>query len=221
MIAGGGRTSLFLAKMLSDIGVSVKIIEMDREQCTYLSERLDNALILHGNAQDADLMMDENLGSMDAFVAATGMDETNILLSIMAQQQKVSNVVAKVSRNNFASLSGVIEDTVLVNIVDMCTSAILKYAEKQEVILSSRMIQGQAEFVEICAEEGMPLTEKPIRELGVPGGVLIATVQRGGEVLIPTGNTRIRPGDKVILLSLLSSTGSLEALLSRGSAHAM
>ena len=221
MIAGGGRTGYFLAKMLSEVGVSVKIIEMDRERCTYLAEKLENALILHGNAQDANLLLDENLGGMDAFVAATGMDETNILLSIMAQQQRVPNVVAKVSRNDFASLSGVIADTMLVNLVDMCTSAILKYAEKQEVILSSRMIQGQAEFVEVRAEEGMPLTEKPLRELGVPGGVLIATVQRGSELMIPTGNTRIQPGDKVILLSLLSSTGSVEALLSRGSTHTM
>ena len=221
MIAGGGRTALYLAKLLTGAGVSVKIIESDRDRCAYLAENLENVLVLHGNAQDVNLLRDESLDSMDAFVAATGMDETNILLSIMAQQHHVPHVVAKVSRNDYSTLNGVFSDTMLVNPVDMCTSAILKYAEKKEVILFSRMIQGQAEFVEIRAEEGMPLTEKPLRELEIPSGVLIATVNRGGEVLIPTGSTRILPGDRVIILSLLSSTGSLEALLSRGSAHSM
>lgn len=221
MIAGGGRTAFYLAKLLTEAGVSVKIIETDRERCAYLAENLENVLVLHGNAQDPDLLRDESLDSMDAFVAATGMDETNILLSIMAQQHHVPHVVAKISRNDYTSLNGVFSDTMLVNPVDMCTAAILKYAEKKEVILFSRMIQGQAEFVEIRAEEGMPLTEKPLRELEIPSGVLIVTVNRSGEVLIPTGSTRILPGDRVIILSLLSSTGSLEALLSRGSAHSM
>ena len=221
MIGGGGRTALYLAQMLTALGSSVKIIESDAERCAYLAERLPHALILRGSAQDAELLRDENLEGMDALVAATGSDETNILLAIMAQQKNVPNVVAKVSRNNYATLSGVISDTMLVNSVDMCTAAILKYAEKKESILFSRMIQGQAEFIEVLAEASMPLTEKPLRELSIPAGVLIATVNRGGETLIPTGDTRILPNDRVIILSLLSSAASVEALLSRGSAHAL
>ena len=221
MIGGGGRTALYLARMLTALGVSVKIIEIDADRCAYLSEQLPEALVLRGSAQDAALLRDENLEGMDALVAATGSDETNILLAIMAQQKNVPNVVAKVSRNNYASLAGVISDTMLVNSVDMCTAAILKYAEKKETILASRMIQGQAEFIEVLAEAGMPLTEKPLRELDIPSGVLIATVNRDGSTLIPTGNTRILPGDKVVILSLLSSAGSVEALLSKGSAHAL
>lgn len=221
MIGGGGRTAMYLARMLKELGSAVKIIEIDPDRCAYLAEQLPDVLVLRGSAQDVSLLRDENLDGMDALVAATGSDETNILLAIMAQQRNVPNVVAKVSRNNYSSLSGVISDTMLVNSVDMCTAAILKYAEKKETILFSRMIQGQAEFIQILAENSMPLTEKPLRDLNIPAGVLIATVNRNGNIIIPSGNTQIIPGDKVIILALLSSAASVEALLSRGNAHSL
>ncbi|MBQ4371374.1 MAG: Trk system potassium transporter TrkA, partial [Firmicutes bacterium] len=82
-------------------------------------------------------------------------------------------------------------------------------------VVFSQMIQGQAEFVEIVAEEGMPITQSTLAQLQLPEGVLIAAVRRAGSAIIPSGSTQIHPGDSVIILSLLSSTASLEALLNK------
>ena len=82
------------------------------------------------------------------------------------------------------------------------------------------MIQGQAEFVEVLAEEDMPITKDSLSNLGIPEGVLIATVNRDKDVIIPTGSTQIMPGDKVVILSLLTKVGELEAFLS-GTVHSM
>ncbi len=215
MIAGGGGTGYFLAKMLSEFGVAVKLIEIDRERCEWLSARLDGVLILHGDATDMNLLQEENIGDMDAFVAVTGFDEENLLLSLTAKQMNIRDVVAKVSRNSYAPLMETLGVSMIINPVDMCASNILRHIQKDDIIIFSRLIQGQAEFVELWAEDGMPLTEGTLTQLDIPEGVIIAAIRRNKELIIPKGSTQVVPGDRVIILSLLSSTPHLESLLKR------
>ncbi len=139
MIIGGGKTGLYLAKKLSDFGISVKIIERDKARCHYLSTHLDDVMILHGDATDINLLEEENLNDMDAVVTATGFDEENPLLALIA---------------------------------------------------------------------------KPIKNLRLPDGVIIAAIHRGMQVIIPSGETKIQENDKVIILCLLSELPDLEKLLS-------
>ena len=86
MIAGGGKTGFYLAKRLSEFGIAVKIIEKDKNRCYYLSTHLDDVMVLHGDATDQALLEEENLEEMDAFIAATGLDEENLLLALIAKQ---------------------------------------------------------------------------------------------------------------------------------------
>lgn len=214
MIAGGGKTGYFLAKQLSDVNIAVKIIELDRERCQWLSARLDDVLILHGDATDTNLLREENLGSMDAFVAVTGFDEENLLLSLIAKQNGIEDVVTKISRNSYTALTETLGVSMIINPVDMCASSILRFIQKGDnMVIFSQMIQGQAEFVEIWAEKNMPITEGSLMDVEIPEGVLIAAVHRGSDVIIPSGRTRIQPGDKVVFLSLLSSMPALEGLI--------
>ncbi len=215
MLAGGGKTGFYLARMLSSSGISVKIIEKDRERCEYLSEQLEEALILNGDATDTGLLAEENLQSMNAFVAVTGFDEENLLLSLIAKRNGVEDVVTKISRNSYGSLTEHLGVDMIINPMEMCAASILRYIEREGIVIFSKIIQGQAEFVEIIADGTMVLTEKPLAELDLPAGVLIASVHRGNEVIIPKGSTRILAHDRVLILSLLSSTVSLEALLKR------
>ena len=213
MIAGGGKTGYFLAKMLSEFGAAVKVIELDRARCEWLSAKLDGVLILHGDATDANLLRDENMADMDAFVAATGFDEENLLLSLTAKQHNIEEVVAKISRKNYTSLTETLGVSMIINPVDMCASNILRFIQKDGIVIFSQLIQGQAEFIEVWAERGMQITEKTLLGLDIPEGVIIAAVHRGDEVIIPSGRTRIQTGDRVIILSLLSSVPKLEGLL--------
>ncbi len=219
MIAGGGKTGYYLAKKLDDFGVAVKIIELNRERCEYLTERLQNVLILHGDATDSSLLHEENLDEMDAFVAVTGFDEENLLLSLMAKQHNIEDVVAKVSRKSYATLIESLGVTMTINPMDMCATDILRYIQKSGILIFSQLIQGQAEFIEIWAEKGMPLTEKVLADLDIPEGVIIAAIHRKDQIIIPDGHTRIQDEDRVVILSLLSSISSLEGLIKQPKTH--
>ena len=98
MIIGGGKTGFYLARKLSEFGVAVKIIEKSKDRCYYLSTNLDDVMILHGDATDTNLLEEENIEEMDAFVTATGFDEENLLLALMAKQRGIEDVISKVSR---------------------------------------------------------------------------------------------------------------------------
>ena len=210
MIAGGGKIGFYLAKQLADFNIYVKIIEVDKARCEYLSEHLDNVMILHGDATDLQLLEDENFDEMDAFVSVTGFDEENLLLALIANQKNIEDVVAKMSRKSYADLIEKMGISMALNPLDMTATEILRFIQGSKHILFSQIIQGQAEFVEIVATQNMHLTDCPISELKLPEGIIIAAIHRGDEAIIPRGSTVIEEGDKVIILFLLSQLPKLE-----------
>ncbi len=212
MIAGGGKTGYFLAQKLSAFGVAVKIIEIDRLRCQYLSEHLDNVMVLHGDATDQNLLAEENIEDMDAFVTVTGYDEENLLLALLANQKDIEDVVAKVSRKSYATLIEKMGISMALNPLDMTASSILRFIQGSSRIISSQLIQGQAEFVEIVVDAQMKLKGTPLSQLQLPGGLVIAAIYRNNKVLIPTGDTVFKEGDRVIVLCLLSNMPDLEKL---------
>ena len=216
MIAGGGNTGYFLAKQLVEYGAAVKIIELDKERCDYLSAELNKVLVLNADATDTAILREENLAGMDAFIALTGFDEENLLLSLIAKQCGVEKIVAKTSRKSYESLIEQLGDIMIINPLNITATDILHKIRKDGVVLFSKVINGQAEFREVMVDKRMLLTTKTLRDLDIPDGVLLAAVERNGEIFIPNGSARIQEGDKVLILSLLSSSGALENLLSRG-----
>ena len=153
---------------------------------------------------------------MDAFIALTGFDEENLLLSMIAKQNNVPKIVAKISRKSYDSLTSSLGNIMIINPLDICAAEILHMIRKDGVVLFSQVINGQAEFREIMATADMPMTEKTLSELVIPEGVLFAAIERDGVAMVPNGSTQIAPGDKVLILSMLSSAGELESLLSKG-----
>ena len=212
MIAGGGKVGFYLARMLDEFGASVKMIEIDRQRCQYLATHLQNVLVLHGDAMDATLLSDENFSEMDAFVSITGFDEENLLLALMAKQAGIEDVIAKISRENFGTLITSMGVDIVLNPLDISASYIVRNIE-EAAILSSQIIQGQAEFLRIVAERGMKACGKDIGALKLPRGVAIVAVQRGTSVVIPDDKTRIMDGDCLYILSLLTESFDLEKLL--------
>ncbi len=214
MIAGGGKTGYFLSKQLADAGVSVKLIETDRRRCAYLSENLENVLVLHGDATDPSLLEDENIDEMDAFVSATGFDEENLLLALLATQHNVEDVVAKVSHRSYNSLIGQMGVNAL-SPVDISASSVLRYIQGSKRILLSQQIQGQAEFIEILADENVKVLNTPLAKMRLPEGILLAAIQRGDQAIIPCGSTEILKGDRILVLCLLSRIPQFEQLFLR------
>lgn len=214
MIIGGGKTGFYLAKMLSEFGAAVKVIEKDKERCHYLSAHLNDVMILHGDATDLTLLEEENLDLMDAVVTATGFDEENLLLALTAKRHGIEDVIAKVSRASYGEIISGMGIDVALNPLDITTSNIIRFVQGSKKILSSQLIQGQAEIMEIIATHHMKILNKPLKELNLPDGIIIAAIHRGSEqAIIPDGDTKILEDDRVILLSLLSDLSSTETIL--------
>ena len=216
MILGGGKISYYLADRLSHFGIGVKIIEVKRERCKYLSENLDNVLILHGDGTDLRLLEEENIASMDAFVATTGFDEENLLMALMAKNYGVKNVIAKVSRQNYIEIIEKLGIDVALNPVDITASNILRYIQGKKLVAVSHLLQGQAEVIELIAQDKMQIINKPLHSLNLPSGIIIGSIVRDGEVIIPGGDNQIKKGDRVVIFCLLSKVPALEKLIQQG-----
>ena len=174
---------------------------------------LDDVMVLHGDATDSTLLEEENLDEMDAFVAATGLDEENLLLALIAKQQDIEDVIAKVSRQSYKDLIERMGVDMVLNPLDIVASNILRYIQGSKRIISYLLIQGQAEIMEIIASEDMKLANTPLKHVKLPDGVLVAAIHRGPKVIIPNGDTEILADDKVTIFCLLSDIGELEKLM--------
>ena len=214
MLLGGGKTGFYLAKRLSAFGMSVKIIERSMERCRYLSAHLKNVMVLNGDATDLSLLEDENLEQMDAVVSATGFDEDNLLLALTAKRHQVKHVIAKVSRQSYGEIITDMGIDMALNPLDITASEIIRFIQGYSKVLSTQLIQGQAEIMEFIASPKTRIINKPLMDLELPSGVLIAAVHRNNRVIIPTGTTVIEEHDRVTLICLLSELGATESLIS-------
>ena len=213
MIIGGGKTGLFLAQKLADFNISVKIIERSKERCYYLAEHLEDVIILHGDGTDINLLEEENIDDMDALVTATGFDEDNLLLALMAKNRGVDDVIAKVSRGIYTDMVSQMGVDMALNPQDIAVAQVLRVVQGKKRVVSSQLIQGQAEIMEFIVDHRMRITEKPLKNMELPKGVLIAAIHRGQELIIPGGETVIQTGDRVIIVCLLSDIVELEKIL--------
>ncbi len=215
MIVGGGKTGFYLAQKLSERGDFVKIIERNKDRCYYLSSRLENVMVINGDATDMTLLEDENFEDMDAFVTATGFDEDNLLLALTAKNHGIIDVIAKVSRESYSQIITKMGVDVVLNPLNISANNISRYIQGTKQVISSTLVDGQAEIVEIAVSRKMPITKAPIKELGLPDQVLIMSINRGNEVIIPDGDTVIEDGDRVMIFSLLSKSADLEPFINK------
>ena len=213
MIIGGGKTGYYLAQRLADFGASVKLVEQSKERCQYLSTRIPNVMILHGDGTDMDMLEEENIDEMDAFVTATGYDEQNLLLALTAKQKGIEDVISKISRESYSGLIEEMGVDMVLNPLDITSAYIFSIIQGEKRVISSMLVQVQAEIIEVVATPGMMMVGDTLKNLKLPKGVLIASIYRQGEVIIPNGDARIKNGDRVIIFSLLSDIADLEKLM--------
>jgi len=214
MILGGGRIAYYLAEDLNDMGMSVKIIEKDPERCRELSEALPNVLIINGDGTDINLLKMENIMQMDAVVALTGMDEENILLSLLAKQMGVKKVVSKVSRTNYISLVETIGVDAGITPSMITAGEILRFIRGGRIISLSLLLGGEGEVIELDAHPASAVVNVPLRELDLPKDVLITTIVHKGKVVVPHGNDIIRGNDRVIVLCRTTEVNRVREMFS-------
>ncbi|QUH24579.1 Trk system potassium transporter TrkA [Serpentinicella alkaliphila] len=210
LILGGGKAGFYLAKKLTNHGVTVKIVERDKERCKYLVEQLKNTLVIHGDGTDVNLLTEENITDMDALVTLTGFDEENLLLALLSKRYGLNKVIAKVSRPNYIPIIERLGIDVAINPVLITASEILRFIQGGKVISISLLLGGQAEVLELIANESSNIVGKPLSDVGLPQGIIIGAVVHRGVVTIPSGKTIIYPGDRMIVFCLESEISHIE-----------
>ncbi len=213
MILGGGKIGYYLAQRLESSNVSVTIVEKDKSRCEYLSERLKHTLIIHGDGTDINLLEEEDLALQDAFIGATGYDEQNLLMALVAKQLGVNKTIAKISRPNYINIIDKLDIDIALNPINITASDILRFIRGGKVVSVSLLLGGQGEVTEIIATEDLPIVGKPISKLGLPKGIIIGAIVHKQEVIIPNGDTIIHPRDRIVVFSLTSDTSSFKKII--------
>ena len=206
MILGGSKIAYYLAKMLTASGNGVKIIEQDHEKCEELSESLDKAVIIEGDGAQQELLLEEGLKTLDAFVALTGIDEENILISIFAANQKVPTVISKINRNELAGMAARLGLDCIISPKKIVSDVIVRYARALENSRGSNVetlyniMDDKAEVLEFNVKSDFKQVNIPLRDLTLKKNILIAGIIRDRKPIIPAGDDFIMKNDKVIVV---------------------
>ena len=213
LIIGGGRIGYRLAAVLESQPIACKIIERNSEKCDRLAERLNKAVVLHGDGSDQGLLAEENVGGMDAVVTLTNDEETNIIASLLARRMGIRKCITRISKFSYFPLMSTIGIDQVVSPRLSAINSILQHVRRGKV-LSAMSIKGeQAEILEAMAMATSAIVSKPLRNVGVPRGALVAAVIRKERIIIPSGDTVIEPDDRIIIVARREAIQQVEKIL--------
>lgn len=207
MIIGGGRSAYYLADQLLRMGISVKIIEQDRERCEELSILLPKAVIINGDGTDEELLKEEEIQTIESFVPLTGIDEENILLTLYARKMSNAKVITKINRMNFKQVVSSLDLGSVIYPRYITSEAIIAYARAKKNSMGSNietlyyMFDSRVEAIEFRVYEESPLTHVPLMKLALKKNLLIAFINRNGKIIIPSGQDTIEVGDTVMVVT--------------------
>ena len=205
MIAGGGKVSYYLAKSLLMSGIRTTIIEIDPKRCEFLSEQLPKATIINGDATDKTLLSEECIEHSDGFASLTDLDEENILLSLYANGISNAKTVTKINRINFTAVINKLDLGSIIYPRVITAEYIIKYVRSMNNSLNSnvealyKLEDGKAEVLEFTLKESSSVCNIPLQELKLRKNTLICCIYRNHQVIVPSGQDCMMPGDSVMI----------------------
>lgn len=221
MLLGGGRISYYLARMIAPMGVHVHMIEINGQKANMLSESLPEVNVIHGDGTDQELLEQEGLKQMDAFVALCDRDEENLMAGLFAVAQGVPKVIVKNNRVAYADIINAMGLDSIISPKSITCANILRYVRARangmgtKVEKLYRLMDGKAEALEFIARASDPYIGIPLRDLSVRPGTLVAVIVRHGKVIVPFGNDHIESGDSVVIIACQSGIGDLNEVIKR------
>lgn len=204
MILGGSRIAIQIATELEK-SMNVKLIEVDREKSQHLADHFKNALVINGDGRNTDLLIEEGLPYMDAFVAVTGNSETNILSCIVAKRMGVKKTIAEIENINYIRLAESIGVDTVINKKLITASRIFRYTMSTDVSTIKCLTGSDAEVLEFIVKPGAPITKGKLKEVSLPKDAIIGGVVRGDAAFIAKGDSEIKPYDRVVVFALPSA----------------
>ncbi len=226
LIAGGGRVGYYLAKQLCALGMQVKIIEKRLERCESLCEQLPKATIIHGDAGDQELLLEEGIKEADAMIALTGMDEENIIMALFAKKLGVKKIVAKVNEDARAEMVEGLGIDSIVSPKSVAADMIMSYVRARNNSYCStnvetmyRLVGGRVEALEFIIRQKTDYTNIPLKDLQIKQNNLIAAIGRNRKIIIPGGEDSLQPGDSVVVVTKSQKIKDIAEIIEGGTRY--
>ena len=214
LIVGGGNIGFRLAKSLEGNSIYCKIIENNPDRCAEIAEGLKRTVVLCGDGSDQVLLAEENIKDIEVVVTLTNNEETNILASLLAKRMGAKKSIAKISKFSYFPLMKAIGIEQVVSTRLSAINTILRHIRRGKV-LSEISIKGeQAEVMEVLALETSYIVDKPLKQISFPKGAIVTGIIRKDDIIIPTGDSVIRPEDRVIIFARRRAIPKVEKILS-------
>jgi len=211
MILGGGLIGQFVAESLEDT-INIKIIESRSDKSEKIANALKKTLVIHGDGTDVDLLATEGILDMDAFIAATGDDETNIICTLIARHLKVPRTIALVNKTEYLPITPTIGMDAVVSKKLITVNSILRFIRKSTLENVDSIPGLDAEIIEIIPQKGSRITKQPLKKLHIRPSAILGSVTRNNKVIIPTGETQIESGDRVVIFALPKAVADIEKM---------
>ena len=207
LVVGGGIITHYLCDILQRSSIELRIIERDLKACEELSAQWQKTVVIHGNSSDRELLKEEGIETAGAFVALAPYDEENILLSVFAKSVGCGKLITKINRTDYDHVINQLELDTSICPKNITSDVILRYvratnnAQGSNVERLYNIIQDKVEASEFIAKESSPLIGVPLKDLRFRKDILIASISRGDNVIIPRGNDVVQAGDTVVVVS--------------------
>lgn len=211
-ILGGGRIGHQLARLLEESRqpFTVKLIEKNVERCGELCRQLDKTLVLQGDATEIAMLKEEDTDQADAIIATTGDDRNNIVAALLARQFGVKKIICEVMKPQFVPVYNALGIDSVINPRLLAAAQIVRLTRREEVVALSILQDEKAEVVEIVLPETAKVAHKKIAALNLPRGMIIGSIVRQGEVIIPGGNTKLLPDDHLVIFAIPKVSAKLD-----------
>ncbi|MDO6758620.1 Trk system potassium transporter TrkA [Tamlana sp. 2_MG-2023] len=212
MILGGGQIGFKTARDLSAKGFNVKLMEGNRDRAFDIADVLTKVLVINSDGRNADLLDEENIGDMDAFIAVGPNSETNIMSCLVAKSKGVKKTIALVENMDYFDLSHSIGIDTLINKKLLAANNIFRYIRRGEVVAMTKLSNLNAELLEFEVKSSSAVCNKAIKSIDFPRSAIIGGVIRDGVGMIALGSFKIQAGDRVVVCCLLKSIKRVEKL---------
>ncbi|WP_411817908.1 Trk system potassium transporter TrkA [Hyphococcus sp. DH-69] len=213
IIVGGGNVGLFVAKGLEKLGsMKIRLIERDRKRAEHIAEELERTIVLQGDGLDRSVLSEAGVADAETVVSVTDNDQANILTSVVAKREGARRSMALINDLDYGPIAESVGVDRHVDPRSITISTILQHIRRGRIKGVYSLSDGAAELIDAIALETSPLVNKPLREANLPEGVMIGAVFRDNEVQMPTGDTIINAGDRVVLLSTRDNVKDVEQM---------
>ena len=212
MILGGSNIGYKTASDLCKNRFNVKLIENDKEKAFEIADDIPSCLVINGDGRNVELLLEEDVQDMDAFISVTGNSETNIMSCLVAKSKGVKKTIALVENMDYFQLSHSIGIDTLINKKLLAANNIFRYIRKGEVVAMTKLNNMNAELLEFVVTPSSNVTNKTIRDIDIPRSAIIGGVVRNGEGQIAPGDFKIQSGDRVVVCCQPQSISKVEKL---------